>query len=226
MLRLLLRAVIQLVISFAIWGGLLFGAAGDVTWLRGWLHIGLWLVTFLVNASVLLKLNRDVLSARLKPKWSSERADTILLTFFLVVSLTIPVVAGLDAVRFGWSSLPLWCICLGIALHASGDAFVLWTMAVNPFAEKTVRVQTERGHRVISTGSYAVVRHPMYLGVILMFLAVPLVLGSVWSLVPVTLMAVLLMIRLVLEERLLRRNLPGYVEYISQTRWRIIPWIW
>ena len=122
---LLLRAAFQLVISFVIWGGLLFGSAGDVTWLRGWLHIGVWLVTFAVNASVLLRLNQDVFSARLKPKWSSERADTILLMFFLVVMLAIPVVAGLDTVRFGWSSLPFWAVFLGIALHASGDAFVV-----------------------------------------------------------------------------------------------------
>jgi protein-S-isoprenylcysteine O-methyltransferase Ste14 len=157
MLRLLLRAVIRLVISFAIWGGLLFGAAGSFVWLQGWLHIGLWLVTFVVNASVLLALNRDVLTARLKPKWSSQRADTILLMFFLVYTLAIPVVAGLDTVRFGWSSLPSWTIYLGIVLHVSGDAFIVWTMVANPFAEKTVRVQTERDHRVITTGPYAIV---------------------------------------------------------------------
>jgi protein-S-isoprenylcysteine O-methyltransferase Ste14 len=223
---LLLRAVIQLVISFVIWGGLLFGSAGDVTWLRGWLHIGGWLVTFAVNASVLLRLNQDVFSARLKPKWSSERADTIVLMFFLVVTLAIPVVAGLDTVRFGWSSLPFWAIYLGIALHASGDAFVLWTMIANPFAEKTVRVQTERGHHVITTGPYAVVRHPMYLGVILMFVAVPLVLGSVWTFAPVVAMMLLLMARTTFEERLLRRELPGYEVYIGQTRWRILPGFW
>jgi len=223
---LLLRATFQLAFSFAIWGGLLFGSAGDVTWLRGWLHIGVWLVTFAVNASVLLRLNQDVFSARLKPKWSSERADTIVLMFFLVVTLAIPVVAGLDTVRFGWSSLPFWAVYLGIAFHAAGDAFVVWAMIANPFAEKTVRVQTERGHHVITTGPYAIVRHPMYLGVILMFVAVPLVLGSAWTFTPVVAMTLLLMVRTVLEERLLRRDLPGYEVYIGQTRWRILPGIW
>jgi len=226
MIRLLLRAVIHLVISFAIWGGLLFGSAGSLTWLQGWLHIGLWLVTFVVNATILLTVNRDVLTARLKPKWSSQGIDTILLTFFLVVTLAIPVVAGLDVIRYCWSWLPFWTVFAGIALHAAGDAFVVWTMAVNPFAEKTVRVQTERGQHVITTGPYSIVRHPMYLGVVLMFLAVPLVLGSAWSFVPVTLMALLLMIRLVLEERLLRRDLPGYDGYMSKIRWRIVPGIW
>jgi protein-S-isoprenylcysteine O-methyltransferase Ste14 len=223
---LLLRAVVQLVFSFAVWGGLLFLSAGDFAWLRGWLHIGLWLATFVVNASVLLRLNREVVSARLKPKWSSERADTILLMLFLLVTLAIPVVAGLDAVRYGWSRLPFWTIYVGIALHVSGDALLLWTMIVNPFLEKTVRVQTERGHYVVTIGPYAIVRHPMYLGVVLMFLAVPLVLGSAWTFAPVVAMALLLMVRTVLEERLLRRDLSGYEEYMGQTRWRVIPGIW
>lgn len=223
---LLLRASFQLVFSFLIWGGLLFLSAGDCRWLRGRLHIALWIVTFAVNAAVLLRFNRDVVSARLKPKWSSERSDTILLMLFLPVTLAIPVVGGLDAVRYGWASLPFWTLYLGIALHAVGDALLLWTMVVNPFLEKTVRVQTERGHHVIATGPYAILRHPMYLGVVLMFLAIPLVLGSAVTFTPVLAMTLLLMARTVLEERLLRRDLPGYEEYMSKTRWRIIPGIW
>ena len=219
----LIRAVVQLLFSFAIWGGLLFLSAGDVRWFRGWFHIGLWIATFAVNASVLLKLNRDVVSARLKPKWSSERADTILLMLFLPVTLAVPVVAGLDAIRYSMSPLPFWTGDPGIALHAAGDALLIWTMVVNQFLEKTVRVQTERGHYVIITGPYAIVRHPMYLGVVLMFMAVPLVLGSALTFAPVVAMTLLLMARTFLEERLLRRDLSGYEEYMSQTRWRIIP---
>jgi len=223
---LLFRATFQLVFAFVIWGGLLFLSAGDFAWLRGWLHIGLWIITFAVNAAVLLRLNPDVVSARLKPKWSSERADTILSMLFLPVILAVPLIAGLDVGRYRWSSLPLWTIHPGIALHAAGDALLLWTMCVNPFLEKTVRVQTERGHHVITTGPYAIVRHPMYLGVVLMFLAIPLVLGSAWSFAPVVAMTLLLMARTILEERLLRRDLPGYEEYMSKTRWKIIPGIW
>jgi protein-S-isoprenylcysteine O-methyltransferase Ste14 len=99
-------------------------------------------------------------------------------------------------------------------------------MAENSFLEKTVRVQNERGHYVITTGPYALVRHPMYLGVVLMFLGVPLVLGSAWTFVPVAAMTLLLMWRAVLEERLLCRELAGYEEYVKRTRWRIFPWVW
>ena len=223
---LLLRATVQLAICFVIWGGLLFLSAGDFTWLRGWLHVGLWMITFLVNATVLFKFNRELVSARLKPQWSSERSDTILLMLFLPVTLAIPVIAGLDAVRYRWSSLPSWLVYAGITLHTVGDVFLLWTMVVNPFLEKTIRVQTERGHRVITTGPYARVRHPMYSGVVLMILAVPLMLGSVWTFAPAVAMTLLLMARILVEERLLRRDLPGYEEYLRKTRWKIIPGVW
>ncbi|OHB79717.1 MAG: hypothetical protein A2W31_08780 [Planctomycetes bacterium RBG_16_64_10] len=223
---LLWRALVQLVFSFVIWSGLLFLSAGDFAWLRGWLHIGLWISTFAVNAALLLRFNRNLVWARLKPKWSSERADTMLLMVFLAVMLAVPVVAGLDARRCGWSSLPFWTVVPGIALHAAGDALLVWTMCINPFLEKTVRVQAERGHHVVTTGPYSVVRHPMYLGLMGTLLGVPLVLGSAWTFAPVVVLTLLLLVRAVLEERLLRRDLPGYEQYMSGTRWRIIPGVW
>jgi protein-S-isoprenylcysteine O-methyltransferase Ste14 len=223
---LLLRAAIRLVFAFAIWGGLLFLSAGTFSWLRGWLHLALWLLTFAVNLAVLLPGNRDVISARMNAKRSTERADAVILLLFLPVMLAIPVIAGLDAVRWQWSTLPFWAVYLGLAIHGAGDALLLWTMAVNPFLEKTVRVQTERGHHVITTGPYAIVRHPMYLGLVLMFLAIPLMLGSIGTLLPVVAMTVLLMVRTQLEERLLRRDLPGYEVYMEETRWRILPGVW
>lgn len=222
---LLLRAAFHLVIAFGIWGGLLFLSAGSTAWPRAWFHLGLWLFTFTVNAAVLLRYSRDVLSARLHPKRTTERVDTILLRLFLPAMLAVPIIAGLD-VRLAWSPLPFWNVYPALALHAMGDALLLWTMVVNPFLEKTVRVQTERGHRVITTGPYAVVRHPMYLAVTLMFLAIPPTLGSAWTLAPVAAMTLMLMLRTKPEEELLRRNLPGYEEYMTKTRWRILPGIW
>ena len=97
---------------------------------------------------------------------------------------------------------------------------------MNPFLEKGVRLQTERHHRVITTGPYALVRHPMYSALTMMFLAIPPVLGSSWTFVPVVALALLLLVRAVIEERLLRRDLPGYEKYMSDTRWRIIPGVW
>lgn len=223
---LLLRAAVRLVFAFGIWGGLLFLSAGTFAWLRGWLHLALWLLTFAVNLAVLLPGNREVISARMNAKRSTERADTFILGLFLFTTLAIPIIAGLDAFRWQSTTLPFWTVYVGLAIHGAGDALLLWTMAVNPFLEKTVRVQTERGHHVITTGPYAIVRHPMYLGVVLMFLAIPLTLGSIWTFLPVVAMTVLLMVRTELEERLLRRDLPGYQAYMSKNRWRILPRIW
>ena len=223
---LLVRGLIQFTFGMSIWGGLMFWGAGTLAWPRGWILLALWVVTVLINMTVLLKANPDLLAARLKPKRSSERSDRILLWAFLPVMIAVPLLAGLDAVRFQWSSVPVWGVYAGIALHAVGDALLLWTMVVNPYLEKTVRIQAERGHRVITTGPYALVRHPMYVGVMLLFAGTPLVLGSLWTFVPVGLTVLLLIVRTVLEERLLLRNLPGYEEYAQRTRYRLIPGVW
>lgn len=224
--ELVVRAAIQFAVAIGIWGGLLFWAAGTLLWSRGWIHLGLWTVTALVNLAVLLRWNREVLAARLKPKRTSQHFDTFVLTLFAFVTAAVPVAAGLDAVRYQWAPLATWAVGVGIAVHAAGDAVLLWTMVVNPFLEKTVRIQTERGHRVITTGPYRFARHPMYVGVALMCLAVPLVLGSAWTFVPVAAMTLLLAMRTIPEERMLRRELPGYEEYMRKTRYRMIPGIW
>lgn len=222
----ILRATIQFTFSFAIWGGLMFLGAGTFLWTRGWIHLGLWVITLIVNWIVLMATNPDVIAARLKPKPSAEKFDMILLWAFLPVMLGFPLLAGLDAVRYQWAPAAIWTVYVGVALHAIGDFFVVWSMAVNPYGEKTVRIQEERGHRVITTGPYAIVRHPMYVGVVLLMAAVPLVVGSLWTFVPVAFTALLLIVRTVKEENLLRRELPGYEEYTGQTKYRLVPGIW
>ncbi len=224
--RLLMLAGVKLTFSMGIWGGLLFLAAGTAAWPRGWVHLGLWVVTFAINLGVLLGANRAVLAARLNRRRSDEKADRILLAAFLPVTFAIPVVAGLDAVRYQWSSLAVWGIGIGVALHAVGDAVVLWTMVVNPFLERSVRIQADRDHRVITTGPYAFLRHPMYVGVVLLLAGIPLVLGSLWTFAPIGLMVLLLIARTAFEDKLLRSNLPGYEEYARRTRYRLVPGIW
>ena len=219
-------AAFRLAIAFGCWGGLLFWAAGTLHWTRAWIHLGLWLATFLVNLAVLLYANPAVLMARLKRQRASRKPDFILLTILLPVTLAVPVVAGLDAVRWMWSAMPSWLMYLGIALHCVGDGLALWAMAVNPYLEKTVRIQTERDHRVITTGPYALVRHPMYFGLVFMLVGISLVLGSLWSFVPVGVMVILMIIRTVFEDRTLQLELPGYREYTQKTRYRIFPGIW
>ena len=225
--QIIVLALVQFTFAIVIWGGLLFWAAGTVVWLRGWIHLGVWGVTMFVNFVVLLKVNRAVLATRLKSKRSSDQwPDRILLALLLPVTVAIPVIGGLDAVRYQWSLMPMWSIYAGIFLHIPGNALLLWTMSVNPYLDKTVRIQTERGHHVITTGPYAFVRHPMYVGVVLMMVGIPLVLGSLWTFAPAAAMVLLLIVRTALEDRMLRKNLPGYEPYTRQTPYRLLPGIW
>jgi len=225
-LPLTLRALIQFSAGFLAWGGILFWAAGTLRWSRGWIQLLVWAVTFAVDFAVLLRMNRPVLAARLKFQRGTEKFDMIILLLFTAAAGAIAMVAGLDAVRFGWSALAPWWIYPGVVLHSCGNFFTLWAMVVNPHAEKTVRIQADREHRVISSGPYAMVRHPMYSGIILMLLGMPLVLGSLLTFVPVGVMVSLLIIRTVLEERMLLRELSGYGEYVRAVPYRLFPWIW
>lgn len=220
------RIILRVVIGLGIWGGLLFAAAGTVAWPRAWAQLALWLLTVVVNFSVLLRVNPAVVAARLKGQRTSARFERAMIPFLLVGTVALPVIAGLDAVRFGWSSHPPWTLWPGILLHAGGDAIMVWAMAVNPFLEKTIRIQTERHHEVVTTGPYAWVRHPMYTGVIVLMVGMPLVLGSWWTFVPVGALTLGVIIRMLFEEALLRRELPGYMEYADRTRYRLLPGIW
>ncbi|MGB2907278.1 MAG: isoprenylcysteine carboxylmethyltransferase family protein [Candidatus Aminicenantaceae bacterium] len=135
------------------------------------------------------------------------------------------VIAGLDK-RFGWGSLsPLWSP-VGLILVVLGSVPSAWAISLNPHFEPTVRIQEERGHRVISTGPYRYVRHPGYLSAILTSTATPLLLGTPWAFLPVGAIIVVLVIRTALEDRVLRRELTGYREYAQRVRWRLFPGIW
>ncbi len=174
---------------------------------------------------ILLRTNPDVVAARMK-RQTGARFEIIMLPLFLFAVLAIPIVAGLDAVRYAWALVPSGMIWPGIIIHVAGDAFMLWAMVVNPHLEGTIRVQNERGHRVISTGPYAIVRHPMYVGLILILAGIPLFLGSGWAFLPVGIVSLLLVIRAGLEDRKLRKELPGYEAYAHKTVYRLIPGVW
>ena len=152
--------------------------------------------------------------------------DKAWLWLFAPVFLAVYAVAGLDAVRYGWSSMPGWLWLVGLVLFLPGTALISWAMGVNPFFEKTVRIQTEQGHHVIDTGPYRFVRHPGYTGFLGWILSAPLLLGSWWAFVPALLSVAGLVARTLLEDRTLRRELAGYNEYAGRVRARMVPGIW
>ncbi len=222
-----LKRVLQVAASTALWLIATFACAGTLRWTRGWICTGVY-IAVLTAAGVAVRLRNPVIyEARAKWRHSdTKRFDKVLLSIYLPLTYVQPAVAGLDAVRFRWTSMPFWTVWPGIALFVAAMGLASWVMMVNRFAETTVRIQTDRAHTVVSTGPYRWVRHPMYVGAILMYPATALMLGSMWALAVAGLIAVLMVVRTALEDRTLRRELVGYEEFTTRTRWRLVPGIW
>ena len=208
---------------------LIFWPAGSIDWLDGWLYLGIVTAYFFINIVYLTRVNPELIEYRLKFMGISEgtkRWDKVWLMLFTPLFLAIYVIAGFDAVRFEWSHMSSWFWLLGLLLFIPGAILYSWSMGVNPFFEKSVRIQTERGHRVIDTGPYRFARHPGYAGFIGWFLSAPLMLSSWWAFLPAILSVFAIVIRTYLEDRTLRDELPGYEEYTSRVHYKLIPGVW
>ncbi len=184
-------------------------------------------ITQALSGLVLIPRQPGMLEERSKVREGTKGYDRILAPAIVIFgTLAVLITAGLDA-RFGWSG-PISYILLGIGivLVFGSQMFVLWAMASNPFFAATVRIQADRGHQIVSTGPYRLVRHPGYAGSLIYNLAIPLVLGSWWTYLPVLIVIALLVIRTALEDRTLHDELPGYMEYADSVRCRLIPGLW
>lgn len=219
--------ITQMLLTLVWMVGAQFAAAGRWDWTRGWICVVVWIVPMTTLGLVTQRYNPQLMKER--AKWrrkDTKRFDKIFMSLYLPCVLLQPVAAGFDAVRYHWSSIPFEFVYPGILLFLLATGLVGWVLCVNPFAETTLRIQTDRGHTVIATGPYHFVRHPMYIGTILMSLATPLVWGSVWALVAAGVTAVLFVVRTAFEDRTLRRELPGYEDYAVRTRYRLLPGVW
>jgi protein-S-isoprenylcysteine O-methyltransferase Ste14 len=205
---------------------LLFLLAGRLDWTAGWLYLGIVTANLAVNYVHVRRKNPELIRHRMRIGKGTKTWDKLWAGLFAPVFLSLYVVAGLDAGRYGWSEMPVWLWPLGLAIFLPGMVFFTWSMGVNPFFEKTVRIQKERGHRVIDTGPYRFVRHPGYLGFSGWILSAPLLLGSWWAFIPSVLTLAGLLVRTALEDRTLREELSGYGDYARRVRFRLIPGIW
>ncbi|MFQ5545261.1 MAG: methyltransferase family protein [Acidiferrobacterales bacterium] len=221
-----IRLLIASITGLGLFAAIIFWPAGRIDWVVGWLYFGIVTASMFVNFVYLRRVNPELIEHRLRFPKGTKRWDQIWATLFTPVFLGIYVIAGFDAVRFEWSTMPAWLWPLGLALFIPGTALFTWSMGVNPFFEKMVRIQTERGHHVIDTGPYNFVRHPGYLGFFGWGLSAPLLLGSWWAFIPAVLSTLGIVIRTALEDRTLREELTGYEEYASRVRYRLLPWIW
>ncbi len=225
MLRIVKFCVLFLA-AVTLFGVFIFWPAGTVDWVAGWLHLGVVTVGYLVNTVYVIKFNPELIDARMRMGRGIKRWDEILMAFFSLAFIAIYVTAGFDAVRYGWSSMSPTLWLLGLAIFVPGVVLLTWSMVSNPFFEKMVRIQTERGHGVIDSGPYRFVRHPGYLGFFGWILSIPLFLGSWWAFLPALASVCLIGIRTALEDRTLRLELDGYEAYAARVRYRLLPGVW
>jgi protein-S-isoprenylcysteine O-methyltransferase Ste14 len=186
----------------------------------------LFLGTLVVAGLYLCCVNPEVVMARLRFHRGTKRWDRFLLGFLLPAVYAVFIVAALDNRRFRGLAAPWWVRGLGYVLFLIGVVIITWAEAVNRFFEKTARIQTDRGHRVIDTGPYAIVRHPGYVGFMMFFVGSALCLGSLWALIPACLASALLLLRTHWEDQTLQAELPGYKEYAQRVRYKLIPGVW
>lgn len=205
---------------------LLFAPAGTIAWWPGWIFLAVQALAYTASALVIWRVNPVIYRARSRFQPGTKAWDKALLAVILPAMIAILPVAALDAGRFHWSSPPPWAVLAGYAANLAGIAATGWAQAVNPFFEPGVRIQSERHQRVIDTGPYRLVRHPGYSAAILLFLGMPLALGSLWALAPAFLASAVLVLRTAWEDRLLQAELPGYPDYARRTRWRLAPGLW
>ena len=221
-----MRYVLGRVFSTALFGLLLFVSAGRVDWPRAWAYLGVVLLGELLTAAVLAAVNPVLLERRGKMGPGVKSYDRVFMVVWLVLAFATPVVAGLDVGRSGDARVPLAGMYAGLLVMMLAYFLGAWAMAVNPHFELLARIQTDRGHRVVTSGPYRIVRHPGYLAAIVGAWTAPLILGSLWAFAPVAAAALLFTVRTALEDRTLREGLGGYREYASRTRYRLLPGIW
>ena len=205
---------------------LIFWPAGDFEWPLGWRFLALMAALFTVSALVLASINPAIFGARSGFQEGTQRWDFALLSVLLPTMAAILPVAGLDASRFGWSHPPQQLVYLGYGFLVVAITVQTWAQAVNPFFEQGARIQSDRNQRAIESGPYGFIRHPGYASAFFLLSGASLALGSYWGLVPTVVASALLVVRTSLEDRMLQKGLPGYLDYARRTRYRLLPFVW
>ena len=221
-MKLLVNALAKFIIGLFLVGALLFLPAGTLFYPSGWLFVALLFIPVAVTGVVLYIKAPSLLASRLneKEKQKTQKGVVGASGIMFIVGFIIP---SLDF-RFTWSSVPTWLITTASVLFLVGYALFAEVLRENEYLSRTVEVQKDQ--RVISTGLYGIVRHPMYLATLFMFLPIPLILGSFWGLIPFAIYPIVIAIRICDEEKLLRAELAGYEEYTKKVNYKLIPFIW
>ena len=219
----LIKQVVLRIVMVPIFMGLmLFLPAGSLDYWQAWIYCSVLLIPMIFVVYYFLRKDPELLERRMRMREKEERQKTIIKIGYLLFFIGF-ITPGLDH-RYHWSDVPVLLVIVANAIVLSGYIFVFFVLRENSYASRIIEV--EKGQKVITTGPYVIVRHPMYLGVLVMYLFTPLALGSYWALIFFLPLIPLLVFRISNEEEVLLRELPGYKEYCQQTRFHLIPFIW
>jgi len=221
---------LSLVIRMTLFAVALMWPAGIWHWWEAWIVTVIWTISGVIMTNYLMHNDPELLVERLKlmPFQKEQKSwDKIIMLIFSIAAIALYIIPGFDVVRYGWSEpLPLWMKFIAILIHFPCFVILGWVMRENTYLFQVVKIDKQRDHHVITTGPYALVRHPMYTVTIVLLFAMPVPLGSKFALILSAFLAVLLVVRTCLEDRTLYAELKGYPEYTKQTPYRLIPGIW
>ncbi|OIO20626.1 hypothetical protein COV61_00735 [Candidatus Micrarchaeota archaeon CG11_big_fil_rev_8_21_14_0_20_47_5] len=219
----MLKFLIKIILGIALFFALVFLPAGTLNWPEAWLFIGIYAVYALFVFPYLQKRSPKLIETRTTLR-KTKSWDVSIMVAFSLLMVALLVLTGFDAVRYGWNDVPLPLKAAGFLGIVLGLILAFLVMRENPFASKAEEVQ--KGQKVISTGLYGHVRHPMYAAFSVMFVSLPLALGSYWGVLPAIGIVIVMCIRMKLEEKMLCKELKGYKEYMKKVKWRMVPGVW
>ena len=221
-MKLLFSAIAKFALGVVLLGALIFLPAGTLDYPQGWLLMGILFIPMFIAGLVMMARNPDLLRSRLNAK-EKRGEQSLVVKLSGLMFLVGFILAGLSF-RNGWAMLPTWVSIVGAVLFLMSYTLYAEVLRENTWLSRTIEVQ--KGQQVVSTGLYGVVRHPMYAVTLLLFLSMPLVLGSALSLIVFLAYPAIIVKRLLDEERFLASELPGYAEYMQKVKWRLIPFVW
>lgn len=222
-----IRYIVVMFILLIIHAIILFTSAGHFYLPRVWFFLIITFIYYLISTIILYKANPDLINQRGVVKSDAKLWDQFLMRAHnIMVIFVMPAIIGLDVGRFQWSNLSIYYVIPGFIFYIISTILINWAMIVNPHFEATVRIQKDRDHKVITKGPYNIIRHPGYLSGILWTVAVPLITGSFFGLIPGGVAILLLILRTFLEDKTLQSELNGYSKYVKKVKYKLFPGIW